>query len=108
MSGYSVRSNNDLILTFAAMFPSSKGHLIWPGPNLCMWVNHGLAPYFKSLLKTSIDRSDFFSFSFDESLSEPTSEMDLYVRFWDVSENKVNVCYYGSRFLGHGTHQNLL
>ena len=34
--------------------------------------------------------------------------MDLYVRFWDVSENKVNVRYYGSSFLGHGTHQNLL
>ena len=37
-----------------------------------------------------------------------TSEMELYVRFWDVSENKVNVHYYGSSFLGHGTHQNLL
>ena len=60
-------------------------------------INHGLAPCFKSLLKTSIDRSDIFSFSFDESLNEATqtSEMDFYVRFWDVSENKVNVRYYG-------------
>ena len=73
-------------------------------------INYGPAPYFKSLLKSSIDRSDIFSFSFDESLNEATqtSKMDLYVRFWDVSENKVNVHYYGSSFHGHGTHQNVL
>ena len=35
-------------------------------------INHGLAPYFKSLLKTSLDRSDVSSFSFDESLNEAT------------------------------------
>ena len=34
--------------------------------------------------------------------------MDLCVRFWDLSENKVNARYYRSSFLGHGTHQNLL
>ena len=47
---------------------------------------------------------------FDESLNEATqtSEGDLYVKFWDVNENKVNVRYFGSSFLGHGTHQNLL
>ena len=46
-------------------------------------INHGLAPCLKSLLKTSIDRSDIFSFLFDESLNEATqtSEMDVYVRF---------------------------
>ena len=69
-------------------------------------INHGRAPYFWS----SIDRSDICSFSFDESLNgaTQTSEMDLYVRFWNVSENKVNIRYYRSSFLGHGTHQNLL
>ena len=69
-------------------------------------INHGRAPYFQS----SIDRSDICSFSFDESLNgaTQTSEMDLYVRFWNVSENKVNIRYYRSSFLGHGTHQNLL
>ena len=45
-------------------------------------INHGLAHYFKSLLKTSVDRSDIFSFLFDESLNEgiETSEMGLNVR----------------------------
>ena len=51
-----------------------------------------------------------FSFWFDESLNEATqtSEMDLYIRFWDVNLNKVNVRYFGFTFLGHGTHQDLL
>ena len=41
-------------------------------------INHGLAPCFKSLLKTSAGRFDIFLFSFDESLKEATqtSEMD--------------------------------
>ena len=70
-------------------------------------INHGIAPYFKSLLKADKEKSDMFSFSFDESLNEATqtSEMDLYIRFWDVNLNKVNVRYFGSTFLGHGTHQ---
>ena len=73
-------------------------------------INHSIAPYFKSLQKVGIEKSDMFSFSFDENLNEATqiSEMDLYIRFWDVNLNKVNVCYFGSTFLGHGTHQDLL
>ena len=34
--------------------------------------------------------------------------MDVYVRFWNVTELKVNVRFIGSTFFGHGTHQNLL
>ena len=80
MSGYSVRSNDDLSLTFAAMFPKLKRTFNMPRTKSTNVIIHGLTP-FKSLLKTSIDRSDFFSFSF-ESLNEATliSEMDLQVR----------------------------
>ena len=110
MSSYSVRSNDDLSLTFATMFPELKRTFNMPRTKSMYVINHGFALYFKFLLKTSIDRSDIFSFLFDESLNEATqtSEMDLYVRFWYVSDNKVNVCYCGPSFLGHGTHQNLL
>ena len=97
MSGYSVRSNNDLNLTFAVMFPKVKRTFNMTRTKSIYVIKHGLAPYFKYLLKTSLDRSNIFSFSFNESLNEvtQTSEMDLYVRFWDVSENEVNVHYYG-------------
>ena len=106
MSGYSVRSNGDLSLTFAAMFPELKRTFNMARTKSTNVIIHGLTP-FKSLLKTSIDRSDFFSFSF-ESLNEATltSEMDLQVRWWDLNENKINVCYYRSSFLDHGTNQN--
>ena len=34
--------------------------------------------------------------------------MDLYVRYWDKTENVVKVRYYGSSFLGHGRHNDIL
>ena len=112
MSGYSIRSNDDLFETFSAIFPEFKSvKLFNMARTKSMYViNHSIAPYFKSLLKADIEKSDMFSFSFDESLNEAaqTSEIDLYIRFWDVNLNKVNVCYFGSTFLGHGTHQDLL
>ena len=40
-------------------------------------INHGIAPYSKSLPKTIIDRSDIFSFSFDESLNEVTQTSEI-------------------------------
>ena len=54
--------------------------------------------------------SEIHVYSFDESLNEvtQTSEMDLYIRFWDVNRNCVNVRYFGSSFLGHTTHKDLL
>ena len=112
MNGYSIRSNDDLFEMFSAMFPEFKSvKLFSMARTKSMYViNHGIAPYFKSLLKADIEKSDMFSFSFDESLNEATqtSEMDLYIRFWDVNLNKVSFRYFGSTFLGHGTHQDLL
>ena len=104
--GYCVRSNDDLSLTFTAMFPELKKTFNMTRMKSIYAINHGRTPYFWS----SIDRSDICSFSFDESLNgaTQTSEMDLYVRFRNVNENKVNIRYYRSSFLAHGTHQNLL
>ena len=34
--------------------------------------------------------------------------MDLYIRYWDKTENVVKVRYYGSSFLGHGRHNDIL
>ena len=93
MSSYSVCSNYDLSLTCTAIFPKLKTTFNIARTKSIDVINHGLAPCFKSLLKTSTGRFDVFLFSFDESLKEATqtSEMDLYIRFWDVNENKVNV-----------------
>ena len=57
-----------------------------------------------------LEKSDMHVFSFDESLNDvtQTSEMDLYVRYWDVNASQVKSRYYGSSFLGHDTHKDLL
>ena len=65
------------------------------------------------ILKTSLEqryKSQVYVYSFDESLNSvtQTSEMDLYIRYWDKTENVVKVRYYGSSFLGHGRHNDIL
>ena len=64
MSGYSIRSNDDLFETFSAMFPEFKSiKLFSMARTKSMYViNYGIAPYFKSLLKADIEKSNMFSF----------------------------------------------
>ena len=111
-SGFSLRSNDDLSDVFAAMFPDSAIALQFQmARSKSMYeLNHGLAPHFKSLLVETLQMSEIHVYSFDESLNEvtQTSEMDLYIRFWDVNRNRVNVRYFGSSSLGHTTHKDLL
>ena len=66
-------------------------------------INHGLAPYFQSLLIDALGKSEIHVYSFDESLhgSTQTGEMNLYVRYWDNLDKLVKVRYDGSSFLGH-------
>ena len=72
-------------------------------------INHGLAPYFKNQLEAALQKSEVYVYSFDKSLNlvTQTSEMDLYIRYWDKTENVVKVRYYGSSFLGHGRHNDI-
>ena len=111
-SGYSNRSCEQLNCTLKAMFPDSKlAEAFSMGRTKSMYmINHGLAPFFKSLLLSELNKSDIFKFSFDVNLNQVTQtcEMDVYVWFWNVTKLKVNVRFIGSTFFSHGTHQNLL
>ena len=94
------------------MFPDSKIAEVFSmgrTKSMCL-INHGLAPFFKSLLLSELNRSYIFVFLFDESLNQVTQtcEIDVYVRFWNITELKVDVRFIGSTFFGPGTHQNLL
>ena len=112
MSGYSACSNEDMNETLAAMFPEFKAtKLFQMSQSKSVYVvNHGLAPYFKSFLKINLHKADFLVYSFDKSLNDATqtTEMDLHVCYWGPIENRVEVRYYNSTFLGHGTHTDLL
>ena len=110
-NGFSNRANDELTETFAAMFPDSRiaKSFSLARTKSMYTVTHGLAPYFKSVLVSTLDKSDVHVYSFDESLNDVTQtcEMDLYVRFWESVSNRVETRYFGSSFLGHTTHQDL-
>ena len=70
---------------------------------------YGIAPYFKSLLKSEVDGSPILVISFDESLNQitETCEKDVIARDWDINGNTVKVRYRCSAFFGHAKHDDL-
>ena len=81
LGGFSVQANDDLNETPSAMFPDSKiARNFSIARTKAMYAINNIAPYFKSMLLSSINTSDIHVDSFDESLNEvaQTCEMDLY------------------------------
>ena len=74
-----MRSNDDLRKTFAAMFPQLKNlYKFNLARTKSMYViNHGLAPFFKSMLNDSLQKFNIHVFSFDESLNEVTQTCEM-------------------------------
>ena len=73
-SGFSVRSIDEINDIFSPMIFDSP-----TDSELCMTrtknmydITHGLAPYFKSILVNSLNKSDLFVYSYDESLNKIT------------------------------------
>ena len=91
--GFSLRSSDNQSDLFSTMFPDSAvARGFQTGRTKTMYeITHGLASYFKTILVDAIGRSDVHMYSFDESLNEVTqsSEMDLYVKFWNADSNQV-------------------
>ena len=73
-------------------------------------INHRVGPCSQTLLIDALVLSEIHVYSFDESLNDSTqtSEMDLYVRYWDDLDKLVKVRYYRSSFLGYCKANNLL
>ena len=69
-----------------------------------------LTPYFKNNLTEDLGSADFLSVCSDERLNKTTQncEMDLVLRYWDNIENKIQVHYLNSMFMGHGSASDLL
>ena len=111
LSGHSMRSNDDLAKTFVAMFLQLKSEIFNLACTKSMYViNHSLAAFFQSVLNAASKSLNIHVFCFDESLNEVTQtcDMDMYIRYWNDNSNTINVRCYGSSFLGHETHQDLL
>lgn len=110
-SHYSQKSSEESGALFHRMFPDSAiaARFKCGETKSSYLINHGIAPYFKSLLLEKL-RSESLEFVllFDESLNSKTQskQMDVHVRFWDGGE--VRTRYYHSEFMGHATAINMV
>ena len=90
---YSNRSCDGLDEIFARMFPDSAiAQTFKLGRQKSMYlVTYGIAPYYKSLLKSQLAKSDIMIFSFYESLNSITQncEMDVILLFCVIGLMKV-------------------
>ena len=102
-SHYSYKSSDDASRLFAAMFPDSAiASKFTCGKQKANYLLcHGLAPYFKELLLTTVREQDAFVLLFDESYNSITKnkQMDVLVRMW-TSATRVTSCYLCSVFMG--------
>lgn len=73
-------------------------------------IVHGLGHYFENQLRTRLKKCKHVVIGFDESLNKiaQKQQMDVNVRFWDDSEDKVVARYLTSQFLEHATAEHLL
>ena len=110
--GLSDNSMKEFGETLRTMCPSSPEaqNFKMASTKLMYVVNHGLYPYFKELLQTEVAAAPYITPMFDESMNDvlQKSEMDVHIRYWDDTENKVKVRYFDSRFLGHTKHDDIL
>ena len=103
-----------IILTNPVTTTPNYLHICFPtakSPNLMLavrkknyLVNHGLAPYFREKLTDKIKDLQHFVILFDKSLNDmlQSKQMDMHVRFMDMSKERVLTCYLDSAFMRHG------
>lgn len=108
----SSRSGGSSSDIFKLMFPDSiiAEKFRMHKDKLSYVITYGLGPYFQEQLTNTVRKCDFFCLSLDESLNKiaQKGQMDIIVRFFDDSKNKVMTQYLSSLFLGHCTAFNLL
>ena len=73
-------------------------------------VNYGIAPYFLELLTDELKEASNFVALFDESYNYVTkkNQMDVHIRLWDKTTNKVVTRYFTSKFLGKTSAKDLI
>lgn len=112
MSHQSLRSSGNAVELFKLMFPDSgiAGKMQLQKDKIGYLCTFGLGPYFQGELTKELKRTNLFSVSFDESLNTVAqkTQMDIHVRFWNVTSNRVQTRYLTSNFLGKFLFFNIL
>jgi hypothetical protein len=111
MNHLSLNSCKDLGRTLQRMFPDSaiaRKFTLSPA-KVAYTIVHGLAPYFSDNLLQALQECTYFVACFDEALNKVAQrgQMDIIIRFWDNSCDKVATRYFKSVFLGHATAKDL-
>ena len=109
----SYRSCEGLAELFGSMFPDSQiANKFSLGKDKVRYsIVYGLAPYFHIQFAATLKACGMeFSISFDESLNKflQKGQMDVHIRFWDISRKQAVTRYWNSVFLGKATAEDLL
>ena len=87
------------------MFPDSKiaAKFSLSRTSSSYMISEGMAPYFRKSIVQDLLNSDLpFSMHFDETTTpQVKKQMDLTLRYWSPTHNKVWVTFYTSLFFGH-------
>ena len=86
------------------MFPDSKiaANFHLSHTSSSYMISEGLSPYFTSVIVNDLKSSLPFTLHFDETTTaQVKKQMDLTVRYWSSTHNKVWVTYYASLSFGH-------
>ena len=110
-SHFSYRSCSDIGVLFKAMFTDSDiaQRFSLGKTKIAYNIAFGIAPYFENQLLEEL-RDKQFVICFDEALNKVVQrgQMDLVVKYWSDTQNKVSTRYLNSVFMGHQTAHDLI
>ncbi|KAH8027108.1 hypothetical protein HPB51_002262 [Rhipicephalus microplus] len=96
---------------FPLMFPTSEvAAKVQLGKDQVGYtVCHGIAPYFRNMLLSSLVNVPYLEVCFDEALNKVTQkqQMDVLIRYWDAADDSVKTRYRTSCFMGHTCAEDL-
>uniref|UniRef100_A0A147BBZ3 Putative transposase-like protein n=1 Tax=Ixodes ricinus TaxID=34613 RepID=A0A147BBZ3_IXORI len=96
---------------FPFMFPACEvAAKLWLGKDKVGYtVCHGIVPYFRNKVLSSLASVHFVVVLFGKSLNQVTrkQQMDVLVRYWDTTSGTVKMQYLTSCFLGHTCAKDL-
>ena len=109
-SHFSYNSSRNIVDLLKMMIPESKivGKLCLGSTKLAYLITHGLAPFFHDALPKLIPSK--YVICFNEAFNEISKkgQINIIIRFWDSSMNKVCSRYLPSSFIGHSTAEDII
>ncbi|XP_023209542.1 uncharacterized protein LOC111612544 [Centruroides sculpturatus] len=107
----SLNSCSDIKNIFKKMFPDSPiATQFQLGPDKASYIiNYGIAHYFREKLINAVTSCNNITISFDKSLNKVAqrTQMDLVIKYWDKSKDKVMTRYLNSVFMDHSIADDL-